>query len=477
MYEDIYFLDSKEALRVAAEHNRWGVDVAYNLQACYYDGQKIESDLPNLFHLPIENLLEGLVYGRERIPSQIDFSGLDISSKVKMEILTHFNITMEQAKQYRVQINLKYLNEIKNFKPDFSEPLRFYLMANDQTTVMQFVSKNIADVLKDMGYEVLYDLYRGTEDATCFKKIYELKPHVTININHLNNKFLSDDVFNFVWFQDYMEILKNDENIKLRERDFIFHLIKDFADFLRIKGIESKYQPFCIDETRFKKREDIKKEKKIVFIGSSYSFRIEKLKNDSSFNEVFADALKIFEEKSCLKNLEHNDSDIRYLMNKYNKSEQYIADIYAYLTRDYCVEKLCSIETDYQIEVYGYGWEKNDKVKSYFKGKVEYGEDISKIYNSATYGFCPGGYVLMQRTLECACSETVPLVLDTRADLDSEYDKKLEESIEFFHIKDLEEILKKPLPKDKRYDYAKEQHSYKHLVKRYLNIIKERVSG
>lgn len=45
MYEDIYFLDSKEALRVASEHNRWGREVAYNLQVCYYDGEKIKIKL------------------------------------------------------------------------------------------------------------------------------------------------------------------------------------------------------------------------------------------------------------------------------------------------------------------------------------------------------------------------------------------------------------------------------------------------
>lgn len=477
MYEDIYFLDSKEALRVASEQNRWGAEVKYNLQCCYYDGEKIESNLPNLIHLPIDNLLEGLVYGRERIPSKIDFSGLEISTKVKIEILTHFNITMEQAKQYRAELNSKYIFELMNAKLDFSQPLRFYLIANDRTTVMQYISKSIADVLKERGYEVLFDLYRGTEDSYSFKRIYEFNPHVTININHFNNKFLSKDVFNFVWFQDYMDILQSDEKIHVRERDFVFYLLKYFGDLLEQKGIKSSYQPFCMDESKFKKRAEIQKEKKIVFIGSSYGFRIEELKNDHNFNEVFAETLKIFEKKSYLTSLKHNDSDMRYLMDKYNKSEKYIADIYAYLTRDYCVEKLCSIETDYEVEVYGFGWENNSKIKPYFKGKVGYGEEISKIYNSAVYGYCPGGYVLMQRTLECAFSDTVPLVLDVREDLGSEYDKNLDESVEFFHINKLEDILKQDTKEEKKFDYIKEQYGYEHFVQRCLNNIDEVIGG
>lgn len=473
MYEDIYFLNSDEALRVASERNRW--DEGYKLQVCYYDGEKIESDLPNLFHLPIDNLLEGLVYGIHRVPTAINFTGLDVSSAVQVEVITHFNMTIEQVKEYRRQLNNQYLQLLKNMKLDFNEPLRFYLLANSKTTVMQFISKSIADTLKDMGYEVLYNLFKGTEDLGSFKTLYEFNPHVTININHLNNKFLGEDVFNFIWFQDYMSDLKGSTKLLLRDRDFIFHLIKDFEIFLNNKGVNSMYQPFCIDGTVFKKRDEIKKEKKIVFIGSSYNFRIEELKEREIFEVVYAEAVKIFEQKSCLTSLEHETSDIRYLMDKYDVSEQFVVDIYAYLARDYCVEKLCTLNTDYEVEIYGFGWETNEKVKPYFKGKIEYGEDISKIYNSASFGFCPGGYILMQRTLECAFSETIPLVLDTRED-HGEYDARVDDAIEYFHIKDLENILQKESITEKNFEFIREEFSYKHLVENYLKIIEETLS-
>ena len=475
-YDDIYFLSSQEALRVASQQNRWGEN-NYYLQVCYYEGEKIDSDLPNLIHLPIENLLEELAYGKYRIPEVINFEGLELSSDVKLDILLNFNLSIKQANMYRLQLNEMYLNSLKNASPDFSEPLRFYISASSSTQVMQYISKSIADTLKAMNYDVLFELYVGIEDAGCFKNILEYNPHATININHFNNQFLSKDVFNFVWFQDYMDVLKSNEKIYARERDFVFHLLKFFGDVLEQKGVKSLYQPFCMDETKFKKREEIKKEKKIVFIGSSYSYRVKDLKKDYIFGKIFEEALRIFEKKSCLTSLEHEESDIRYLMDKYNKSEKYISDIYAYLTRDYCVEKLCSIKTDYEVEVYGFGWENNSKISPYFKGKVEYGEETSKIYNNAVYGYCPGGYVLMQRTLECAFSDTVPLVLDVREDLGSEYDKTLDESVEFFHINKLEDILKKEAYEEKRFDYIKEQYGYEHFVKRCLDIIDEVVGG
>ncbi|WP_455757123.1 hypothetical protein [Sulfurimonas sp.] len=475
MYEDTYFLNSQEALRVASQQNK--LDDGRSLQVCYYDGQKIESDLINLIHLPIDNLLEGLVYGRQRIPTKIDYTGLDVSLQVRIEVVSHFNSTVEDARQYRNQLNIQYLKELQNAKLDFSEPLRFFIPANSRTTVMQYISKNIADILVDMGYKVMYDLQRGTEDLVSFKHLYEFNPHVSININHLNNTFLSDDVFNFVWFQDAMQDITDNKQIYIRERDFVFHLIDGLDVILKNKGIKSTLQPFMISDKEYKQRDSIKKEKKIVFIGSSYLFKLDDLKKDREFEKVYSEAVNIFEKTSCFKNIKHEDGEVRYLMEKYNKSEKYIGNIYAYLSRDYCIEKLCSIDTDYEIEVYGYGWEENNKIKPYFKGKVEHGEEISRIYNSATYGFCPGAYVMMQRTLECAFSGTIPLVLDVRADKQNTYSKKLEEGICFFKLNELESILTKEAPKDKNFEHIVEQYSYKHFIKKILNILTERLAS
>lgn len=471
MYEDIYFLNPQEALRVASQQNRYNSGAS--LQICYYNGEKIDSNLPNLIQLPLNNLLDSLAHGIYRIPSQINFDGLELSTEIQTEIEMSFKLSIEQVKIYRKKLNAEYFQKSKNAKPDFSEPLRFYIHASSNTDVMQYISKNIADTLKSMGYDVLFNLYIGIEDRGCLKTLCEFNPHATININHLNNEYISKDTFNFVWFQDLMPVLINENKIDLRERDFIFHLTEGLEKIINKKSIKSKYQPFCMDENKYKARKDIKKEKKIVFIGSSYSEKLKPFKTDSKFEKIYNEAVEIFERKSYLKDLKHKDSDIRYLMDKYNKSEKYIGNIYGYIIRDYCIEKLCSVASDYEIEVYGYGWENNDIVKPYFRGVVENGEDVSKIYNGATYGYCPGGYILMQRTLESAFSETIPLVLDTRADMQDIYDTRTEEAIEFFHIKDLENILTKDAPKDKKYDYIKEHYSYRHFAQKFVDIIKK----
>ena len=470
--DDTFFLNPDEALRVAKQQNKRS---RYVLQVCYYDGERANFDterLPNLIPVSLNNLVDDLALGIHRLPDSISFDGLDLSIKVKKEIVENFELSIRQAHIIRGELKKHYLQSIKEARPDFKEPLRFYLQASAYTQVMQYVSRNIADALENMGYEVLFNLNYGTLEDDCQKLLKEFNPHAIININHMNNSFLGEEVFNFVWFQDAMPVLTNNEKVIVRNRDYVYSLTRGLKELVTKKGIANELIPFMMNKKLYKTRDNIKKEKKIVFIGSSYAHRIAQIKDQSGFTQVFEEAVQIFEEKSCLKGLEHKESDIDYLMKKYEKSQQFIENIASYLTRDYCVEKLCTIDTDYEIEIYGWGWENNETVKPYYKGVVEYGEDISKIYNSATYGYCPGGYVLMQRTLECAFSETIPLVLDIRADEQDEYDVRIEEALELFKINELQEVLSRE-PHKKKFDFIKQEYSYEHFITKCIQIIKE----
>jgi hypothetical protein len=188
------------------------------------------------------------------------------------------------------------------------------------------------------------------------------------------------------------------------------------------------------------------------------------------FPKIYEEMISIFEKKGYLRDTKYENSEIKYLMDKYNKVESYIGLIYGYILRDYCVEKLCSLDTDYQIEVYGDYWEENEIVKPFLIGFLDYGEEISKVYNSATYGYCVGGYVLMQRTLECALSETIPLVLDVREDSQDNYDSRIEESFEFFKISELEKVLTQQV-REKKFHFIKKFYSYESFVNKMLDEI------
>lgn len=463
MKQDTYFLNANEALKVASEQNRW--DGGYSLQVCYYEGEKIESDLPNLIHLPIDNLLEGLVYGRHRIPTMLDTSGLELSEDILLNIVSHFKETIQQATNYRNQINQQYIDELKVKQLDFNEPWRFYLMASDRTTVMQFVSKSIADTLRAKGYDVLFDLYNGTEDTGCHKNLFDFNPHCVININHLNNTFLSQDVFNFVWFQDPMEGLLDDTVFNTRKRDYIFSLVPVLDALLQKKGIESQRQSFCIDENIYRLHPEIQREKKIVFIGSAY--RNPNYETDA-LSGLMDDIIEAFQKGESF-----TDSFTESLAQKHGIDKNYLhGRIIPYIVRDLSVLWLCSIKSEYKIEIYGWGWDAYESVKPFYKGVLGYGEEIAKVYNSATYAFAPHqNYVLQNRVLEAAACGAIPIVYDCR---DVSDEPVYEQSMSYFKTQhDLLNILSKEVPTDRDFTAILEAHSYSNFVDKMLQIVKE----
>lgn len=483
-YFDTYFLDPKTALQTALQKNKVFAPngIVSSLQICYYGGNKIDDAPINCIHVQFDSIVDYFSTTKNRLPKVIDSTNINLSSNEISNLKDLFQKSMDKVREILNNKIKELQKDIKNLKPDFKDKeLRIFAHGCKETILIKYFVKGIIDAADKLGHKT--HLHTQISDIESCSQVFYLQalkdfnPHITININHLNNEHISDDVFNFIWFQDYVPMLRNDAPIDLRERDFVFHLIDVYGEILNRKNVKSKYQPFCIDANIFKERTHIKKEKKIVFIGSSYASYIDKIKDDDNYEKIYKAIVEEFEKKSCLKGLKHQDSDIRNLINKFNKPNEFITDIYHYVQRDYCVEKLCQIDTDYTIEIYGNGWEDNPIVKPFSKGSVEYGEDISKIYNSATYGYCPGGYIFMHRTLECAMSGTIPLVLDSRLDMQDFYDKESEKALEFFSIKDLETILKKEPKKNKNFDYIRANFGYNSFVEKCVDIVKNTIIG
>ena len=467
MHEDTYFLNSQEALRVASEQNRWGEEVKYNLQCCYYDGEKIDSDLPNLIHLPIENLLEELAYGKYRIPKVLNFEGLELSSDVKLDILVNFNLSIKQANMYRLQLNKVYLNSIKNASPDFSEPLRFYLSASSSTQVMQYVSKNIADTLKAMNYDVSFELYVGIEDIGCLKNISEFNPHVTININHLNNSFLNDSIFNFVWFQDPMPALYDNTKLNLRDRDIIFTL----SDMMMEKKFTKdmyKIQRFCVNSSDFNRDESIEKEDKIIFVGSSHAAVLIKEISDPAIIDLYYllkyklnDGFKITKEY------------LLGLSQTYNVAfDTILITPFAMAVRECSVEWMCK-QNKIDVEVYGRHWEDNPIVAPYFKGELPHGKEVAKRYNSAKYSLYAHSFDMYQQRLpEMAACGTIPVSYNCIGIVEDSYDYE-DNTLLFSNYDEFVDMIGKK-PKKSVYEISRDM-SFDSLANKIVEIIKQKV--
>ncbi len=478
-----YFLNSLSAYEQAKKQIRTGL--FNDLQICYYHGEPIQSDLENLIHLPLENIYDFMCetdYGLIEEITVNDTSNMELNNKIK----TYIDTAQKEAVAKRAEFEKLYKEEIRKIKLDFNEPLRIFFLTSRITTVLQHTAKGLMNAFMNLGYETFLSIEKNDMQrwgsnqnsgyfAWHLKNMFEFKPHIVVNIDYLHNDFLPKEMFNFIWFQDDAPFMYENKQIELRKRDFVFHLTSGLRERLSKVGIESEYQEFLMNGNIFKPRVEIKKEKKIVFIGTSYFYASEHLRHDRMFEEIFNDVLCSFEEKSCITS--GKNGDIEYFAKKYNKPKDYIDLVYNYLLRDYCIEKLCRINTgEYKVEIYGAGWEKNQYVKKFHKGMAPYGEEVSKLYNSATYAYCVGGYVLMQRTLESAFSGTIPLVLDVRAGGEDEYDKKVEDGLEFFHIKDLENILTSGIVKEKDFSFIRQEYSYEKMAKRIIDKVQKELS-
>ena len=423
--QDTFFLDSKTAEKYASELRT--SDAGYQLQCCYYPGDKLESHLPNLFHLPLETLVPDLAEGRHRIPTAISYEGCGLSAEQMRESNKLIGAAIESAGPLRESLNSICARQLLQAELDFSEPLRFLLQGHVNTRVMRHVSENIGKALQARGQIVYFRLQHGTEDRFYTRDILDFNPHVTININHLNH-IISEDVFNFVWIQDALPwITDQDIEVRVRSRDRVFHLTHYLGDLLLKKDIDSSYQPFCIDHNTYKNRSEVSREDKIVVIGSSYISQWAGVRSAKKLElcEIVLDHY-----------LQHGYLDLEgreILRAAYpeisSEDMKYICD---YVERDLLLKQILSLDLGVPIEIYGYDWELDNAFMPHYKGVLAYGEDISRVYNSSKYTLVLGGYVLQQRTLEAAASGTIPLVLRATEVEDSSSVEKIEDHLVFF---------------------------------------------
>ncbi len=461
-YYDTYFLDANKALEEAKKKNRvLGINSRITFeQICYYNAEEeLENAPSNCIFVPFENVYNYFVTTKNRRPEKLNYDNVDMSKEDRKELTASFTAILKLVEEEREALAQLYKEQIQNYKPDFSdEKLRVLIPANKNSTVMKHISKNVARAFEETGkYEVCYLIQENDmqdmDYLIYYHKVDEFKPHITFNINHMNNEFLNEYVYNFIWFQDTMEIVTNDEPLNQRERDYILCLLPGVKNALENKGAKNtQLQDFCIDTSIYKKRPDIKKEKKIVFIGGSYkdntmpyenSLKVRNLEENITekvSQNIIKEILDIYRSNGVF-----NEELKKFFARKFNVSIQYINNyIIPLVIRDYTLLELVESDIDYEIEVYGWGWDKYEELKPYYKGILEYGEEISKIYNSASYAIVTHpSYLIQQRTLECAASNCTPLVYDCTY-IDNSVNKKHINSLVLFkNLEELKSILSK----------------------------------
>ncbi|MDD2894896.1 MAG: hypothetical protein PHG81_02650 [Aliarcobacter sp.] len=472
--EDSYFFNVLDAIEEAKKNNfvKLGHPTIFGKQLCYYNADEKREDLPeNCIFVPLENFYNFFYTTKYRLPTRVvvyndDFSvgGSQILSNQLVKLLNLANTDRNKLIQL-------YFDENLNLNPDFNdEKLRIFIPSSRYTTVMQYISKGIYDVLKENDkYEVKMFL-----DETEFESMsdylpllveyHNFNPHIVININQVL-PFCNENVFNFIWFQDPMAFIMDKEEYKKKKREHFFSLTSFFDKCFERKKIPYERQNFAINEKIFKVNNEIKREDKIVFIGSSYNDIIKPYNLDQNMIEELKSQLE--------KGLSFNDNFIENILAKYYIDKDIlIQKVIPYIVRDFSVIWLCESELSkkYKIEVYGWGWENYPEVSKFFKGALTYGEDLVNVYSSAKYTLAPhADYIIQQRVLEAVACGCQPILYDCREKDTAPY---YEDVLIYYKSKD--ELLESFVDcNDEKFESFIKIFTYKNFAEKILNIVEK----
>lgn len=470
--KDIYCFDPITAFEEAEKRNRVETSNPHvdGLQICYYDGESIPNAPENCINVPVNAFYEYFLTTKNRLPERIHFGIKEYSGDVKNELVSAIQQTLKAIDAERNAMSDALMDNARKLQPEFSETLKIFLIASRETTVMQYISQNIADAFRALGHQVFLSIEENDmQKIDTFMHLahyIQFNPNVVININHFNNSFLHDDVFNFVWFQDFMPVLQNTQPIALRKRDTVYSLLPEIDVLLERKGIPFSRQSFCVNKAIFKTDETLTREQKIIFIGSSYAPRLDAQHHNT---KIVKDAIDVLDQGK-----EFTADIIQKWAKKYNLSPEYIQNhVIAYVVRDITVLWLHKIhqQTGLPVEIYGWGWEQYDVLKPYCKGSLPY-DQVAAIYNSAAYTLVPHSmYVLQQRTLEAAACGCQPIVYDCRYNDTPPF---YENALAYFRtVKDIIKIIKHGSSND--LTALVDDNSYEHFAKRIVQSVEEQL--
>lgn len=475
---DNYFMDYETAYLKAKQQSTSGI--FNDLDICYYNGEKQDNgELQNLIHLPLEHVFEYFQEAPNRHPKNVVANIED--KQLEKQIKDFLQVSLTLAWEEKNKICQQYKEEVQKLQPDFNEPWRILFITTRITTVLQHVAKNLESVFADMGYETFVSIEQnamqswGANDsnnnayfAWHLRNILHFNPHIVFNLDWINNEFLNDSVFNFVWFQDPMSILTDNEEIKKRDRDFYFTLHENYKQQLINKNIDEKkieIQHFCTNKKIFFEYPDTTREDKIVFLGGDYKFE-RGLENE---DKVIEELLEMINTGTL------STKSIKKLSLDYAMEFEYIYELLlASVTRREivkwaCKQKVCN------VEIYGPDdWLQIEEVAPYYKGLLPYGEELAKVYNNAKYALAiHPKYIYQQRLLEISACGAIPIVYDSK--LDEERFDHYDNVVCFSTYDEFLECFDKNPKSDSR-DIAKDI-SYEKMAQKIIDTIKTELNN
>ncbi|KPK02219.1 MAG: hypothetical protein AMK71_02970 [Nitrospira bacterium SG8_35_4] len=468
-FNDTYFFDREQAWEVAMQQNRVKVTSSHTApQICYYDGLPLENAPSNLINVPFEKFLGFFSNTSLRLP--LDFQGTSEESLKKGKVLLKI---LEEIKKIRsVMVNC-HASVISESKPDFNNdtPWRIVFAVSMYTDVWQYCLKNLAKEFEKKGHDVLVVIEKNNmhhlDNHFMFKSIAEFKPHILIGISYESRAWLHPDIYFVSWWQDITPRLRTADKITWRDRDLIFAQTFTQDELLIKTGAKNvQRQGIGINTDTFRMLPDIERDRKVVFVGSSYINTYHSIPGCQGDDDI----LKVIDEllaSGRLLTMEIAED----LGRKYGIPHALIFEKHAsYLMRERTIEWLCQ-NKDIQVEIYGRYWDTNPIVKPFFRGELPYGEAVAKVYNGAMYAISAVPInITIQRVVEMAACGCIPVVYDCRHIAEEPH---WDNECLFFHSREELYACFDKVPAGNPLDIGKAD-SYESFAEKILSTVRER---
>ncbi len=418
---DTYFFSPEQAYAVAKQQNQVAVTPAVDgTQLCYYHGaepipEAYSKGLDNLIFCPMEQFVDYFLASCHRVPTWVSMEGLANEAgndEIYKNLLKIIDKLIKEVSKQRALLVAKFGEQCRKNQPLAESTLRIFLPASRYTSVMQFVSRNLAKAFTKLGCDVCLAIERNDREFLTDRYYLEVKsqfnPHAVVNINQLSNEYLPEAAVNIVWWQDRMSDLTESAPFKLRENDVILSYTPQLDGYLRAKGISDiTREVFCVDRDLFKLDPAVTRENKVVFLGSSYLSHIAQHPKE----KVLIDQLR--------EQFESGEDFNRQQIEQSAAALEIVADyafwkLFHYIVRDISVLWMAEQQT-IPVEIYGWGWDKYPELAGCYKGSLHHGEQVAEVYQSARYALVTHPFeVRTQRLAEAVGCGAIPLVYDCR---------------------------------------------------------------
>lgn len=251
--KDTYFLNSKEAFRIATQNNK--VKLSNNskgLQLCFYHGDRLENEPKNCINVPMEELSTYFASTKYRTPKNLDITNSGIHSDEEVaSTLEAFkkliNVSNDLKKLYIVEEQAI----IKQIKPSFIlDNLKVFMVSCREDEAAKNIYTQVEKAFDKNGFKVNHHTQKSSLE-TCgmlssLKACSSFEPNVIFTINYLDNEYLPEEIITVNLFTNTNSFFTNGgrftsgEKIQIRNNDYIFTTSKELHSQLADKQIASE---------------------------------------------------------------------------------------------------------------------------------------------------------------------------------------------------------------------------------------------